>query len=166
MQKHSQKGFTLLEVLLVVGIITILAAIVIVAINPSKQLGDSRNAQRRSDVNTILNAVYQYSIDTNGTLPGESNADPEGDTKIPTTTPKAICKDGVSEVTCATFNSDAGLVYLGDLTTSGKYVVKIPTDPGGTADNSSKYSIVKDVNNRITVAATVTDNSATISATK
>jgi prepilin-type N-terminal cleavage/methylation domain-containing protein len=163
-QNSKQKGFTLLEVLLVVGIITILAAIVIVAINPSKQLGDSRNAQRRSDVNTILNAVYQYSIDTNGTLPGEGN--PNSNTKIPTSSAKEICKDAVVEGTCTLFNTNAGLVFLGDLTTSGKYIVKIPTDPGGSTNDSSKYSIFKDGNNRITVAATVTDNSATISATK
>ena len=63
---NNKKGFTLIELLLVIGIIAILAGIVIVAINPTKQLADSRDAQRRSDVNTILNGVYQYSIDNNG----------------------------------------------------------------------------------------------------
>lgn len=70
----QQKGFTLLEILLVVAAIGILAGIVILALNPSKQLGDTRNAQRRSDVNTILNAVYQYTIDNNGTLPATIDA--------------------------------------------------------------------------------------------
>ena len=68
--RSSREGFTLIELLLVIGIIAILASIVIVAINPTKQMGDARNAQRRSDVNTILNAVYQYAIDNNGTMPG------------------------------------------------------------------------------------------------
>ena len=67
--KHNNKAFTLLEILLVVAAISILAGIVIIAINPSKQLGDTRNAQRQSDVETLSNALYQYAIDNNGLLP-------------------------------------------------------------------------------------------------
>ena len=63
------KGFTLLEVLLVVAIIGILASVVIYAINPGRQLAQSRNSQRQVDTNTILKAAYQYSIDHNGAMP-------------------------------------------------------------------------------------------------
>ena len=66
---RSHKGFTLIEILLVVASIAILAGIVIVAINPAKQLVDTRNASRNSAVNTILNAVTQYSIDNSGVFP-------------------------------------------------------------------------------------------------
>lgn len=66
--KHND-GFTLLEILLVVAAIAILAGIVIFALNPSKQLAEARNAERSSDVRSLLDAVYQYSIDHDGELP-------------------------------------------------------------------------------------------------
>ncbi len=141
----NNKGFTLIEVLLVVAIIAILAGIVIIAVNPSKQLADSRNAQRRADVSTILNAVYQYSID-NGSIPASV-----------TTTAAEVCNTGG---TCT------GLTDLSVLTASGKYLVSIPKDPSTSTANSTKYQINKDANNRIVVSAPSAENSTTISVTR
>lgn len=140
-----KRGFTLIELLLVIGIIAILAAIVIVAINPTKQLGDARNAQRRADVNTILNAVYQYSIDNNGNLP----------TAI-TTTETNICRSGVN-VVCT------GLINLNVLT--GSYVVGIPADPQTGDATDTNYTIFKS-GNRVTVKAPDAEQGAVISVTR
>ncbi len=63
------KGFTLIEILLVIGVIGILAGIVIMAINPARQLAQARNIGRRSDVKQILSAIQQYRIDNRGNLP-------------------------------------------------------------------------------------------------
>lgn len=128
-----KRGFTLIELLLVIGIIAILAAIVIVAINPTKQLADARNAQRKADVNTIINAIYQYAIDENA-LPSTI-----------TTTVKYICKSGV-EVDC----DDDG-ISLNMLT--GSYIVAIPSDPSKATATGTFYTVVKTANGRITIDA-------------
>ena len=141
-----QRGFTLIELLLVIGIIAILAAIVIVAINPTKQLSDARNAQRRADVNTILNAVSQYGIDHGGTLPSGI-----------TSTPTEICKSGV-DVDCK------GLVNLNALT--GSYVLSIPNDPETATETSTKYVISKEASGKkVTVGAPSAEAGMMISVT-
>lgn len=140
----------MLEVLLVVAILAILAAIVIIAINPGKNLGDTRNAQRQADVTTIINAVYQYSIDNSGSVPSGI-----------TTTPTEVCATGAASCT--------GLVDLAAVTTGGKYVASIPKDPQCSttcATNGTGYQISKDANGRITVAAPSAEQGKTISVSR
>lgn len=143
----KRAGFTLIEVLLVVAIIAILAGIVILAINPGKQLADSRNSQRRSDVNTIINALYQYSIDNNGNLP----------TTV-TTTAGDVCSTGAASCT--------GLVDLAVLTANGKYLVAIPKDPSTGDATNTNYQVVRDANGRVTVSAPDAEQGATITVTR
>ena len=142
---RNQKGFTLIEILLVVAAIAILAGIVIVAINPGKQLADTRNAQRKSDVNTILNAISQYSIDNNGSLPAG----------ISTTTTE-ICATGAASCT--------GLVDLTVLIP--KYIVSVPNEPQGTTVNGAGYMVSKTSASRIYVQSQFPEQGATISATR
>ena len=120
---RANKGFTLLEILLVIAAIGILAAIVLVAINPNRQIAQVRNAQRRSDINTIYKALEQYLID---------NKDyPEGITG----TPKAICNNTVTP----------DCVDLEVLVPT--YLAEIPTDPSGGV-----YEVyINSENNRIAV---------------
>lgn len=130
----NQKGFTLIEILLVVAAIAILAGIVIVAINPAKQLGDTSNSKRQADVLAISNAVNQYTIANGGTLPAGITA---SSTEI-----------------CATTGADcSGLVDLGVLTLNQTYIASIPVEAGTVTAHGAGYMISKSANGRVTVSA-------------
>lgn len=59
-----QSGFTLIELITVIGIIAILTAMVISIIDPFAQFQKARDAERKSDFAQIRKAVEQYYEDT------------------------------------------------------------------------------------------------------
>lgn len=143
----------MIELLLVIGIIAILASIVIVAINPTKQLGDARNSQRRSDVNTILSAVYQYAIDNSGNYPPDLR-----DSVAGTRYEICVCEAGDCASTGATLPGECGtdvagasLVNLRELT--GSYLLALPKDPRFASGASTEYTISRTASNRIEVCS-------------
>jgi prepilin-type N-terminal cleavage/methylation domain-containing protein len=119
MKKFNKKGgFTLIEILVVIGIIAILAAIVIIAINPKKHFDDATAAQRDANVNAILNAIGQYVVDNKGTLPSDVDSGAE---EIST----ALCNDLVTEYIGAipsdpkSFFAGAGVTNCSDIDVGG-----------------------------------------------
>lgn len=68
------KAFTLVELLIVIAILGILAAAIMVAINPGKRTKQARDAQRKSDINAIANALIGYFVIT-GNFPMERICD-------------------------------------------------------------------------------------------
>ncbi len=61
-----KKGFTLLELLIVIGIIAILASVVALVLNPAELLRQARDGQRISDSDTLRTAI-NYHLSTGQT---------------------------------------------------------------------------------------------------
>lgn len=117
--------------------------------DPAKRLGDARNAQRRSDVNTLLNALYQYAIDNNGTFPAG----------IPEKMSAAV------EV-CSTNGPECkDMLQIADSLTKS-YLVKIPADPSLKNGVGTSYSLFVAANGRITIESMTPENNASISVTR
>ncbi len=147
--RSNQKGFTLIEILVVIGILAVLFAIVLVAINPARQFAQANNTKRQSDVNAMLNAIHEYAADNKGTLPAGI-----------TTTVQTI--------------SDTGANICSSLVTT--YIAALPVDPAVNNGNpvascsgtyNTGYTVVKSAtDNRITVSAPDAELGSTITVTR
>ncbi len=138
---NTKKGFTLIEILVVIGIIGILATVVLVAVNPARQFKQARDSQRLANVNTILNALGQNISDHQGVIHCGSGDPGISNTPLLMTTGS----DGVDIADCLV----------------PEYLPKLPYDPYperghyvSEDDYNTGYSISTDPLGRLTVSAT------------
>ncbi len=153
-----KKGFTLIEILIVIGLIAILAAAVIIAINPARQFAQARNTTRWTGVNTVLNAVHQNMVDNNGVWTCDIDGDGNND-DIP--------------LTATNMGSDtAGGDYDICDCLVDTYVAALPVDPStGSWTDCAAYDTGYNISQtntagRVTVSAPSAELGATISVTR
>jgi type IV pilus assembly protein PilA len=152
--KHLQRkaGFTLLEVLMVIGILAILATIVLVAINPARQFKIARDSQRTANVTAILNAVGQNMADHSGAFVCEGQI-----TSLPDSETLVANSGGFDLARCVVPD----------------YISALPYDPVKENANytdetfyNTGYFIAQDADGRVTVSADGELGSTTISVTR
>lgn len=137
----KKKGFTLIEILVVIGIIAVLAAVVLVAINPSRQFKLARDSQRVSNVNALLNSISQNMAEHKGIFTC-------GTTPLPVPTVPTIVKSGSGG-----FDLAPCVVPT--------YVSSLPYDPSASGahytsvtDYDTQYFVSQDADGRVTASST------------
>ncbi len=145
-------GFTLIEILVVIGMIAILATVVLIAINPARQFAQGRDSQRISNLNSILNAVGQRIADGKGAFNGTFTIGTQTHT-CPTFANKAT----------TTINITPGGAAVGDFgCLVPTYIPSLPTDPAGATAPSIGYSYYYDNDTgRLSIIATATEPTIT-----
>lgn len=138
-RKTNEQGFTLIEILVVIGIIAVLAAVVLIAINPARQFAQANNSQRTSNVNAILNAVGQYMADHQGQLPPgdiDETSDPIDETlcdelipdyipALPTDPTSFYAGESIQDGSCSDLNTNDSGYEIGT-TSPSRVIVSAP----------------------------------------
>jgi prepilin-type N-terminal cleavage/methylation domain-containing protein len=140
----NKKGFTLLEILLSLTLITFVVLITISLINPGQQVADVNNVQRQADILNIYTAINQYREANNGILPAGIN-----------TTAINICQVGCTENSSQIDISLELNPYL--------RLNTLPIDPLQTGSILTGYTVYVDSQSgRVVVSAPLAENNIII----
>jgi type II secretory pathway pseudopilin PulG len=63
LRKQSQKGFTIVEIVIVTLLITLLATLIILNVNPVDNKKKARDEKRISDISTLDRAISEFGLD-------------------------------------------------------------------------------------------------------
>ena len=129
------KGFTLVELLIVIGILAILTAAVIVVLNPAELLRQARDAQRFADLDSLRSAISLYLATASSPTLG---------TTAQCTVGTTFDEDGSCTTATSTATNGTGWAAVNlEATSGGSPISALPSDPV----NNSAYFYAYDGDN-------------------
>ncbi len=141
----NQKGFTKIEVLIIIVLLLILGSIIWIAVDPFTRVSQDRDNIRRSEVVAILNGVLKYKTMNDNQLPSGIDSNPEtiqvlgsGSTGCDLT-----CGAARAEIECLDLKDDLVDAYLEE----------IPTDPSSGSPANTDYYVNVNSSGKIFVGA-------------
>jgi type II secretory pathway pseudopilin PulG len=146
------RSFTLTELLIVIAIIAVMGAAIVVILNPADFLGQSRDAKRVADIDSLNAALGLYASSVRGnkgtankvyiSIP-DTNADCSGVTGLPTL-PAGWTYSCVTEANHMNTDGTGWLPVNFDALPGGSTIDQLPVDPKNEANNQSYYVYVTD----------------------
>jgi type II secretory pathway pseudopilin PulG len=145
------KSFTLVELLIVVGLIAVLSVAIILAINPAELIKQARDSQRLSDLTNLSKAISLYEADTGGQ--GFMGTSSVVYVSIPDTTstcanlglpqlPPSWSYRCVSSSTLQNIDGTGWIPINFNNLSFGKTLPKLPIDPINTTSSGNYYTYV------------------------
>lgn len=131
----NKKGFTLVELLVVIGILAILTAAVVIVLNPAELLRQSRDTQRMQDFDALRSSISLYmvavsspAIDEAGPYYTEGTAD--------------FCTLGVGTANTSTAIDSTGWIRINfsGMSNPSSPISALPLDP--VNDATYKYAFI------------------------
>lgn len=140
-----RKGFTLVELLVVIGIIVILFSVIFIAVDPARRFAQARNANRREDVCDLVESVLTYMVDNTGNYPSGLDSITTSSQVVGTAT--AGCDTSCTATTTVSSCLDLSSSLIGG------YIAEIPRDPKTGSTANTDYYINRTSDGRILVGA-------------
>lgn len=154
-KQEQLKGFTLLELLIVIAILSILAMSLILVLNPAETLKKSRDTQRMTDLSTLKTAIGLYLA--NVTSPDLSHDVTDNARCANGTTPTVFYSGTVTDALVAGIASKDAGAGSGSVDGNGWLPIDLTAISSGAPISNYPLDPVNNAANGLSTAAAITD---------